>query len=69
VQVLAVDGGDGALPARQGLDELEVDRVHDVVAVAGEERVWFLGRRGWRVSMFGMMDNAGAGGESLPLRQ
>lgn len=41
-QALVVDGGHGARPARQGLLEFEVDRVHDVVAVAREERVWFL---------------------------
>jgi hypothetical protein len=42
VEVLAVDGGDGALPACEGLFQLEVDRVDYVVAVAGEEGVWFL---------------------------
>lgn len=38
----AVDGRDCPLPPRQGLFEVQVNRVDDVVAVADEERMRFL---------------------------
>lgn len=41
-QLLAVDGGDAALPAREGLLEVEVHLVDEVVVDALEEGVWFL---------------------------
>lgn len=40
--LLAVDGLHGARPARQGLFEVELDGVLDVVAFAGEEGMCFL---------------------------
>ena len=40
--LLTVNGGNGALPARQGLFEVELDDGFEVVFFADEERVWFL---------------------------
>ena len=40
--VLAVDGGDGAIPAAQSLLEIELDRVDDIVALADVQRMGFL---------------------------
>ena len=41
-QLLAVDGGDAAHPAREGLLEVQVHLVNEVVVDALEEGVWFL---------------------------
>ena len=41
-EVLAIDGGDGAFPARQRLFEVELEGEDDVVAFAGKEGVLFL---------------------------
>lgn len=44
-EVLAVDGGDGAFPARQGFFEVQFEGEDDVIAFAGEEGVFFLGEK------------------------
>ena len=41
-ELFAVDCGYGAPPAGECFFEVEVDGAFDVVAVAGEEGVWFL---------------------------
>jgi len=41
-ELLAVDGGDGSLPAGQGLLEFQIDVDYDVVSVSGVERVLLL---------------------------
>ena len=40
--MFAVDGLDGSAPAGEGFFEVDFDRVFDVVAFAGEKRMWFL---------------------------
>ena len=41
-ELLAIDCLDGAAPAGEGFFEIEFDGVFDVVALTGEEGMWFL---------------------------